>query len=526
MHLLRCLCAPLSLRSVVSAGSLLMIWQIAVLITLPPPAFAQGPSSYYTGPVYTGGTSTAVYPSGSQYSTHYGPLFGPYAYGSGNMTATTATAVPNGGTATTATVTLTGAVTATFTWQGTDPAPQSAIVTETDQCQAGSTVLPGNGSVSGPCDDGFGQSQTLGPGNSSITETGTRYEIKGGSAPSASWTPNVRLTANSGTSGGANVYGTVSCTAAISPVTISIGGTNNPAQSDYHVLTGQQITATLQGIPSGFTVTSYTWNQPSATCFKTYNEKAASNQLVPLGSADLSGPAAGSTTVTAPDGTSLSVTATSPQINVLKPTVTNWGIAQGYVQYDPSYNSEQYGAIQTYGLYGNLSGTDTSTNGMIWSNVTVSVPPPFSGNGQCTFTQLINPDHLGYNGNSSTTLVTNNGILGLDGSFEYGSPWNVTAAGSDVDSPSVPVGPAGGPQQNSPGYTQLSVSDAFTTYVMYQPSGGVWVPLEKFSWTWSMTLNWQPSQWNLTASYPATAGQAGTPTPAIANDPPQWTVVH
>lgn len=197
------------------------------------------------------------------------------------------------------------------------------------------------------------------------------------------------------------------------------------------------------------------------------------------------------------------------------------------MQYDPSYNSEQYGSIQTFGLYGNLSGTGNSTAGMIWSNVTVSVPSPFVGNGQCTFTQLVNPDHLGYNGNSPTPLIVpNNGILGLDGSFEYGSTWSVTAAGGDVDSPSLIVGATGGPQQNSPGYTQLSASDAFTTYVMYQPNGGVWVPLKKFSWSWSETLTWQPSQWNLTASYPKTAGQAPTPTPAVTPDPPQWTVVH
>lgn len=76
------------------------------------------------------------------------------------------------------------------------------------------------------------------------------------------------------------------------------------------------------------------------------------------------------------------------------------------------------------------------------------------------------------------------------------------------------------------GLTEISASDAFTTYVMYQPNGGVWVPLDKISWSWSETITWQPSHWNLTASYPQTAGQAPTPTPAVTPDPPQWTVTH
>ncbi len=100
--------------------------------------------------------------------------------------------------------------------------------------------------------------------------------------------------------------------------------------------------------------------------------------------------------------------------------------------------------------------------------------------------------------------------------------------GNDVDSPALSVGAAGSPQPNTNSYTQRSASDAFTTYVMYQPSGGVWVPLEKISWMWSVTLDWQPqtSQFNLTASYPRTAGQAGTPTHVPTSDPPQWTVIQ
>lgn len=372
------------------------------------------------------------------------------------------------------------------------------------------------------------------------------------SSPGASFTrscsPSGSFTGQTGAEGLVRGHVDVSYGASAYPVTVDLGGTTI-VNGVPEALTGQQITATLNGIPTNFIVNQYTWTQPSATCFKTYNETAASNQLVALGNADLTGPASGSTGVTplvfydragenltvtctvsltAPDGTPLSVTATSPAVSVLKPVVTRWDIAQGYVQYDPSYNSQEYGPIQTFGLYGDLSTTGNSNAGMIWSSAIVNVPAPFSGNGQCTFTQLVNPNRLGYVGNSSTPLVPDNGILGLDGSFDYGSRWNVTAMGNDVDSPLVIIGAAGRPQQNPQSYNQVNVSDAFTTYIMYQPSGGVWVPLQKFSWTWSMTLNWQPqtSQFNLIASYPATAGSAPAYTTTMATDPPQWTVIH
>lgn len=131
---------------------------------------------------------------------------------------------------------------------------------------------------------------------------------------------------------------------------------------------------------------------------------------------------------------------------------------------------------------------------------------------------------LGHHGRICT--VPNNGILGLDGSFQYGSPWNVAATGNDVDSPTDRIGATGLTPTNTNGYTELSDNDAFTTYVMYQPTGGIWVPLQKFSWAWGQTLTWQNSRWNLTASNPATLGSAPTYTTVPTSDPPQWTVIH
>ena len=313
------------------------------------------------------------------------------------------------------------------------------------------------------------------------------------------------------------------------------------------MLTGQQIIGTLAGIPSGFTVTKYTW-AVGGSAFKDYDFTLPSNQLVPLGPADLTGPAAGSTavkpldfydraaenlivtcivTMTAPDGkTVLSITATSPTINVLKPTVTKWGIAEGYVQ--PKVN----GNSQTYGLYPDP--TTSNPQGMAWHDVAVTVPVPFSG-GRCDFAQLVKPDREEYHGNISTPINSDpnnpkNGLLGLDGAFPYsyggyGSGWNPPATGGNSDSPQLIAN--GNPNND----TQLSANDTFTTWLIYRPpsqssNSTVWVPLQRYSWTWSAQLTWSPSQWNITAAFPATAGAGPTYTPQTTDDPPQWNLVH
>jgi len=284
----------------------------------------------------------------------------------------------------------------------------------------------------------------------------------------------------------------------------------------------------------------YTWSSPSGTCFKTYNEKAPSNQLVPLGSTDKSGPAAGSktvaplafydsaketltltctVTVTSADGkATVDLTATSPPINVLKPSVTHWGYSEGYVQPKVTGNG------QTYGLY-----QDPSTSyeaGMTWHDVAVSVPTPFSG-GQCDFGQLITPDREEYHGNTSNPINNDpkNGLIGLDGALPYstggyGSGWTPPATGGNGDSPQLIAN--GNPNND----TQLSASDTFTTWIMYKPTGGVWVPLQKYSWTWSAQLTWSVNHWNITAAFPKTAGAGPNYTPQDTTDPPQWTLVH
>lgn len=206
--------------------------------------------------------------------------------------------------------------------------------------------------------------------------------------------------------------------------------------------------------------------------------------------------------LTAPDGTSLNVTAKAPPITVLKPTVTRWDINTGTVQ----YNSAQ----KAFGLYGNL-------DGVTWSNVTVNVPAPFSG-GQSTFTQIVTPNVFTYNASGTATpYITNNGVAGLDGGFIYGSTWTPPSVGSDRDSPAVGI--TGLPS----GTTKVTASEAFTTWVMYQPSGGVWVPLSSYNWNWSETFQYANASWSLTQASPTTPpSYTGSPT----DTPPIWRSTH
>ena len=529
----RRLCAPSSVRLRASLIASILASLLAGLLFAAPAA---------QGGTYIGANTIAVPNSNPVTYTQSPYSGGTHAVPGPNNTVITpadaSSAQGYGGASGGITASCTGAITASWTWvpapsmtMTTDPPPTSVIVTES--CTASVTVA--TPIAAGKYDTGMGKSGGVSwspGGNNTAEATVIRYSVQTGGATLT--LPVVSATASAASPGDTcSVY----YTATLYPITVNIIGTNNPSAGDYRALTGQQITANLTatyGLPYGTKVTGYTWAGVSGTCFKTYNETASSNQLVALGSSDLTGPASGSTSVAslafydsaaenltltctvsvaAPDGTSLSLTATSPPINVLKPTLTGWGIAEGYLQLASNGSA--------YGLYGNLSGTGNSTNGMIWSNVTVNVPAPFSGNGQCTFTQLVNPNRIAYVSGVSKPQVPYNGILGIDGSFNYGSSWGVTGTGNDVDSPNQPL-------YYTAGLTEFSDADAFTTYVMYQPSGGVWVPLEKISWTWSVTLDWQTqtSQFSLTAGYPHTAGQAGTPAHVPTTDPPQWTVIH
>jgi hypothetical protein len=51
--------------------------------------------------------------------------------------------------------------------------------------------------------------------------------------------------------------------------------------------------------------------------------------------------------------------------------------------------------------------------------------------------------------------------------------------------------------ENRPLYP-FTISDQFTMYLMFKPSGGNWVTLTKVAWEWGGAATWSGTNWNLT----------------------------
>ncbi len=282
---------------------------------------------------------------------------------------------------------------------------------------------------------------------------------------------------------------------------------------------------------------TYTWSAGGDT-FYTYNEKAASHQLVLLSDdpAYTTSPgfsfydkSAESVTITCkavlvcPDGSSVTINPSSQPINVLKPSVTHWDIHTGYVQYVQNPTSGQKG----YQL--RTAPTPTQAGGEAWQNATIVVPSPFAATGGTgCFAQLATPNVVVTNDDPTKSPVfPNNNQQGLDNSFPYqGDQWDVSSLGANFDGPGLFY-----ENLNSGGYagwTQVSDSNTFTTWVMYQPPGGVWVPLQSYDWDCSFTSQWDKSksQWNLFRARPSpTSGDPGYKG-ADTTTPPQWSLVQ
>ncbi len=332
-----------------------------------------------------------------------------------------------------------------------------------------------------------------------------------------------------------------------------------PVGNSQEALTGEQITASVS-VPTGYTAT-YSWSvmtnaQPAAAAdaFETYNDQAASHQLVLL--SDDPSYTTGQTfsfydksaetiiiqcivKLTSTDGkTTFTVTVPFQAITIVKPSVTNWGITGGIVK----VNNQ----LESIGLLG-LPGDHIYTDGQSWHDVSINVPKPFVG-GQFCFAQLTTPDRKYYRvllpGSKSSPFyqVLNNGVQGLDSGFPYLHKWTIpnqpANVALDVDSPqmlipgifgnTIPVHDDGGSRWN-----QVVGNDKFTTWLMYQPptSGGVsvWIPLQNYSWGWSGTEQDEDPNPDDTPSW---SFMGGTPssrlsyTPVPTSSPPTWLIKH
>jgi hypothetical protein len=235
-------------------------------------------------------------------------------------------------------------------------------------------------------------------------------------------------------------------------------------------------------------------------------------------------------TLKAPDGTTFNLTATSPQVMVEKPTAS-W---KAYTSGPSVNNSGGYGATE------------------YWNPATITVPSPFSGGTGC-FAQLITPSRqatrsfspgtpMVYAATYSAKIPDGSGgwmlpSVGLDTSFPYpfgttassgaqvssNYTWDVSSQGESGDMPTAPYDPpaVSGDMGGTNWYT-ATMQDAFTTWVMYKPAGGVWVPLQSLSWSTNITVSDTTGPWSVSSGSTVTTPPKGTDTP----NPPTWTNVN
>ena len=98
----------------------------------------------------------------------------------------------------------------------------------------------------------------------------TRYTMKSGaSSIPLTCSPSAQATA-------LNEVLSLSYTATVSPVTISLGGTTPDTSGNQDILVGQQCTASLVGIPASCTVSNYQWNV-SGTTFQAWSNTTPAN---------------------------------------------------------------------------------------------------------------------------------------------------------------------------------------------------------------------------------------------------------
>ena len=457
-----------------------------------------------------------------------------------------------GGPATDATTS--GTVTATATWHPgtgqtmqTDPPPAVNILTQSATASATGGIGP------------YVHSNGLG---SNVTDT--TYKIVDGTSGTITATDTLSASTGAQTTvpivaGGAGAVASFGI--AVTPETVTLTDPAAPPGS-HKALTGDPLIAGFSGGPG--IVQSYTWSlQNSADDFKTWRGTVNDGtQKLQLTSADLSGTnptpsdstykvssltyytakaatdsANCSVVIKMPDGTSQTVNPKSLPIAILKPTA-QWGIKEGECQK----------VSQTLvGLFRETS-DPLNYNGETWHDVNVMVPSPFS-NGTFAFGQIITPSMVdtiklgsGSTGPAQYHLP-NNGSPGLDNVF----PLNANQASGaydvpgsrppgfvvDGDSPAIDWSnaPEGVTLNTGDSLVQDAADESFVTYLFYKSpaAGSIYVPLQRYSWSWAGT-------WALESPYPndtpgwtehlisPLTGSVRTADPTDTY--PSWTIVH
>jgi len=446
-----------------------------------------------------------------------------------------------------------GTLTATMTWDPDGPQdspPASVVVAKYSAASWSYTATPATGTVN----DGQGDSNSETYPACGVSKTTYFVLTNPGTSFTETCSPSVSITLQPGWTKHCQVEFEVTTY----PVTVGLTGPTLSAGT-YEALTGTQIVAKLS---AAYTVSGWQWAAPGGGAFKNFSPSATSNQYVTLGASDYTGSSLTfydassetisltcSATVTAPDGTVLAVTGAADPITSVKPTAT-WGV-------DPATLPVIVGGTvttqpTTIGFYDHSGVDGTYGAGTVWYPVVITVPSPFTGGTGC-FAQTVTPiDTLtrtptGSGASTYTLKIPGPGGTwvspgtGLDTGWPYpsgfttdssgditgvaaSSSWTLSGSGTSSIGASGdnPHGQESATDVDSGGmnWQSSSISDSFTTWLMYQPTSAnsVWVPIMKATWSASGNATGGPASWVATGSYSA-------PSPGNASDFPQWSTV-
>lgn len=412
-------------------------------------------------------------------------------------------------------VTCSGMITASIPWNGSDPLPKCVIVKETATATWSGSGGTGKDGLGGTATDS--SEEGMPPGGSCTTVkysavpvTQSPVEVK--NAPTATGSlPSV-------IPGAMSAYASVSYKVEVFPVSIDITGTTSSGSALF-VLTGQQLTAKLSaGFPiQGNANPTWSFSEGSDKCFGDFvisdtidttksppvtttqgksevkNVNFAVKDLLFYTKRDGTVKVAATATVQFPDSTTGTVNAESKPVQSKRPIVDHWNILTGYVGWASGPGGVGASSV--------LSGDDlilrgysaddtggTARRGQDWKAL-VSVPAPFTGQtmftgGNMAWAQIVKAErHSFFNSAPTDRPFERNGVEGLDAAFPYANhTFLVEVEGESGDSP----------YQKKQGY-KVTAADLFQTWLMFRPNPvstnqqTVYIPLEKYEWSWSGT---------------------------------------
>jgi hypothetical protein len=151
--------------------------------------------------------------------------------------------------------------------------------------------------------------------------------------------------------------------------------------------------------------------------------------------------------------------------------------------------------------------------GILFDVTNLSVPSQFAGNTNITWIQMA----IAQNRQEQTDAgawYQKRGTNLCDGGVALGSPFPY---GFD-DTFRYPITTDSPQSRNLADKIAVNYSDTFDMWLMYQPNGGKWVPLQKVTWHWDGVGNWNGTNWVMTSHT-----DPGNPSGSDTTVHPTWT---